>query len=489
VAALLFGLFSIAAVSAQDEPAGSFIITEVRYEIDGRTRQWALEDATEIREGQTFETRADLEAFLGDQRQLLLNQRQLQEVEISVVERPPVEGEPTRVVVEIVVEDTLNSIALPYFRYDSNTGLLLSIRARDYNFFGTLQELAINFDYERTEDAEDVYTVDAEFTVPFNMFDRRWRLSFQQKFEYEANTIELEEEGIDFLTAIGLGYDFNWLRQVWTASYTQEYRLLTADPDDDYYFTSRVALETEIDTGLSWQPFGKITYNPEVYTQISYSPEGISDSREGLENGFTHSLRSGRFDWIGNYRDGETIRLSNTNEYNVAKEDADFSIEFETAWYKKLWHPSTDVWPKAGVSARFLSFYLIDGADPDQDDAAKPIRGVLNDRMNGDVGVFLNLDATITVWTLRPIIEAQVGTFFDVAFVRDTEGRFTDDRSFDARRDLRFGSGIEVIGFPLFARSLYIRGTYGIDLRGVADGASPLSSDVREIFIGLGHHY
>ncbi|MFP4153184.1 MAG: hypothetical protein ACLFSV_10100, partial [Alkalispirochaeta sp.] len=112
-----------------------------------------------------------------------------------------------------------------------------------------------------------------------------------------------------------------------------------------------------------------------------------------------------------------------------------------------------------------------------------------NDTMNGDLGLFLNLDAVITVWTLEPIFEAQFGTFFDIAYVRDLRGDFYDETAFESERDLRYGAGIEIVGFPLFARSLYIRGSLGFDLFEINDGTDPLSSDAREIFIGLGHHY
>lgn len=471
-------------------PERSLVITEVRYEIDGRTRQWALEDVVRIREGLEFADGEELDLYLADQTQLLVNQRQLQEVAITYEERPLPEDAVLRpIVVTISVKDTLNIIALPYFKYDSNSGLLLSIRARDYNFFGTLQELSVDFDYERTENEDNVYTVTAEFSLPFHMMDRRWRLTFKQEFEYEAADIELEDNAIDFQISAGLGYDFSWLRQTWTAGYTQGYRLMTADPDDDAYLESRVALETTIDTGVDLPAFGALTYSPEIFTQIKYWPDGISDERAGLEPGFTQNFGAGRTDWIGNYRNGRTIRLGNTNIYNFDDLDADYSLEFELAWYRKLWQPSPEVWPKAGVSSRIYSYYFIDGVDEDQDDAAKAARGILNDRMNGDLGIFFNADAVVTVWTLRPIAEGQFGGFFDVAFVRDTTGSFYDDTAFDAERDVKFGGGIEVIAFPLFARSLYIRGSYGVDLREVANGASPLSGDVREIFIGLGHHY
>jgi len=49
--------------------------------------------------------------------------------------------------------------------------------------------------------------------------------------------------------------------------------------------------------------------------------------------------------------------------------------------------------------------------------------------------------------------------------------------------------GLEVVTFPLFMRSFYIRISVGLDLRAaVAEKAIP-QGDHREIFVGLGHHY
>ena len=51
------------------------------------------------------------------------------------------------VTLDVYTRDTWNLIALPYFKYDSNSGLLLALRGRDYNFFGTMQTLTLNLDY------------------------------------------------------------------------------------------------------------------------------------------------------------------------------------------------------------------------------------------------------------------------------------------------------------------------------------------------------
>jgi hypothetical protein len=465
----------------------AFRVDSVSYEIDGRTREWALQEVLDIEEGMTFLSEVEMEAFFLRQQQILLNQRVLQEgaVEYRIIgpgDDTDEEG-PVNVAVTVSARDTWNFIVLPYFKYDSNSGLLLSLRTRDYNFFGTMQRLAIDFDYERTEDNDNLYTIASEFRLPFNLLDRRWEFIFQQGFETDGRDF-------DFDISTGLGYYFTWLGLDWRAVYTESYRYLTDDDENDnYYFTSDFELGSTIDTGLDLFWYGPLEYRPGTYVEWNYRPGGISEERSGVTVGFEHYLDAGDYDWIGNYRHGQTFEIGNDNGYNIIREKWDRDITFQSAVYRPLFQKSPTEWPKGGVSAGTSGFYLIDGASDDQDDAAKAARGILDDTMNGDLGLFLNLDAVVTVWTLPPIFEAQFGAFFDVAWVRDLRGDFYDETSFKFNRDLRYGAGIEVVGFPLFARSLYIRGSLGTDLLAVKEGTNPLSSEIREIFIGLGHHY
>ncbi len=457
-------------------PAETFEITSIEYGIVGRTRVWAVKDKLRLTEGQQFADRDELEAYLTDQQQLLINERVL---DYALVEYDESVDDPDtderEILVRVETEDTWNYFILPYFKYDSNTGLLLSLRGRDYNFFGTMKELEIDLDYEKTEDLEDLVTIAANFSIPLNILERRWRLAMKQELVLEADEVA-------YLFDLGFGYDFDWLSQTWTTTYTQSYRYDSDDEfDDTSYFGSRVDFASDIETPVNVPGFGALRYRPNLYSATEYKPGGISDERSGLRVGYEHSLFAGRIDWIGNYRNGTTARVGNDNSFETFDQEWSNDVNFAIAGYRS--------WLKAGVSGRASGFYLITGADEDQSDAAKAARGVLNDDMNGDVGLFLNLDATVTFWTLRPIFEAQVGVFFDTAYVRDTEGAFYGDTSFEAERDLLFGSGIEVVGFPLFARSLYIRASLGSNVRAVLDGANPLSSEAREIFFGLGHHY
>ncbi|POR05357.1 hypothetical protein AU468_01370 [Alkalispirochaeta sphaeroplastigenens] len=468
---------------------GPLVIHEVSWTLQGRTRRWVLEQLLEIKEGLEFPSEEALEEFIREQQQLLTNQRELQSSSISYEILPPDSPDthdplaPRLLHVTVETQDTWNVIALPYVRYDSNDGLLLSFRIRDYNFFGTLQDLRIDLDYEFTDDDENIVTLSSEFKLPFQVFQRDWALVMEQ-------SLSLEEDEFDLELGIGLEYYFSWLRRDWTLGFMQEYRYLTDDDEDDNdYFTNSLTLGTGIDLPLRLPGFGQLRYLPSVKGEVKYRPGGISEERKGTTAGFEHGLRAGRANWDGNYRQGLTLALENENTYNITTDSWDQEITTRVSGYRAFLRGGRDGWPRLGISGSLSSFYLINGADDDQDDAAKDARGIMNDKMNGDLGIFLNLDVLFTVWTLRPIFEMQIGPFFDIAYVRDTRGDFHESSSFDRHRDIQYSAGFSVIGFPLFARSLFLRGTYGLDLEEIYDGTSPLDGNARVIFIGLGHHY
>ena len=92
-----------------------------------------------------------------------------------------------------------------------------------------------------------------------------------------------------------------------------------------------------------------------------------------------------------------------------------------------------------------------------RDAAADKIRGVLDRRMSGDFGLYLNSDITLVVFTIPEFMEAQGSLFFDIGYVRDTSTPYNPEE------DVRLGVGLEGVAFPLFARSLFLRLSVGFD--------------------------
>jgi hypothetical protein len=259
--------------------------------------------------------------------------------------------------------------------------------------------------------------------------------------------------------------------RTYTAAYTQEYDYLTNDNEGDgYYLTSGISLGTTYETGWYLPFMGELSYEPALFTNVSYKlADRISDERRGIEPGFEQTLEGEDVDWIGNFREGLSGEITNTNSINLFNGRFDRSLDAELAGYLEE--------DPFGFSGRALMSVSLDEDDYAN---ARPIRGILDDRYEGDVGLYLNADATLKVWTIGDLLEGQGSVFFDGgAIVNVREG-------FEAGDDIQAGAGIEAIGFPLFARSLYMRVSLGFDVRQVLANRTLTE---REIFIGFGHHY
>lgn len=444
----------------------TYVIEEIEYSIHGRTRQWAIESFLNLQEGTRFESRVALEAAMQERSLRLNNQRMLQESRIEYTIGEPAAGQSQPrlpVTVRVHVDDSWNLILLPYAKYDSNTGLLVSLRGRDYNFLGTMQELAVNLDYEFTEDQENVWGLSTEFSLPFQFLGQHWTFGVEQAVSVEPN------DQVEWDIETSLAYHFSRLLD-WTITYEQGYEL---DSDDSQFYTSGVRLSTQIDTGLELPILGPLTYNPESHATYEYEPiRALQPDEEGWVLGLTHVLSAERVNWVRNFRRGMGVNLVNENEYHVHERRWDRSIEGTL-----LGH-----WPFApfSFSGRVQGKLEIDQPN---DEAAGPIRGILNDRMEGDTAIYWNSDLTLRAFRFPGFLEGHGAIFYDGAIVTER------GHPFDRREDFKQGVGIEAIGFPLFARSLFLRASFGVDLGAVLREGSLEDPEHREIFIGLGHHY
>ncbi|TVQ40434.1 MAG: hypothetical protein EA384_03375 [Spirochaetaceae bacterium] len=468
-------------------------ITAVDYHIEGRTRQFALETVVDLEPGLLFTSRDELEFFLADQQQLLINQRPLAEARLEYTARPV---GPDRYAVEVDVHtrDSWNIIALPYFRYSSDDGLLLSLRGRDYNFFGTLERLAVNLDWENEKPGDGLTNVDElnlnwSFSWPFQWHGYDWRWDVKGELAYLPN----DTDEYNFETALGI--TFPWLFGLdWTATYIQALDIRRGDkPDSDglkpdtYWVTPGVRLGTTVPTGWMLGTLGEIRYNPRGTARYPYAP-GLSEGRRGPIVDFTHSLSAGRVNWIGNFRDGTIAELTNSNELNLYRalgasnlEPWDRVVEAELRSYGAY---LTDALFPVGLSARVGVFGDLDGSDQIND----RVRGIIKrvdgeDRLRGEYGAYANVDLAVSVFRWGRFAEGQGAVFLDVGATGNLEDGLIDPD------DILFGGGIEIFGFPLFSRALYLRASLGFDLRAVVDETTLRGSEKRDIFIGLDHHY
>ncbi len=479
-------------LNAQDKPVASdgksYVIENVSYEIEGRTWEYALDLKLDIRRGMTFAGKQELESYLADKQQVLMNQRVIAAGSVTYSEKPRPDGS---IGVQVLVksEDTWNFVVLPYAKYDSNDGLLLALRGRDFNFLGSMQTLELDLDYTfnlGNSDPKKELKQALNFEVPFKLLDRNWRFGIEEELSFDTQSDDLdfklkESVAIDFLRAEGFEKEY------WTLKFSQGYYFNGNDDDygDTLYHESRVSFGTNFELPLMFGKYSIFKYAPGVFTQVKYRPgRELSEDRRGFEAGFAHGVTASRIDWIGDYRDGASVSLTNTNTYNFERTDWEKLVEWEFIGHKAF------SW--CGLSGRFKGFYDFDKelGDNSTDDVGSAIRGVLDDRLRGDRGIFVNADFLVSMWTwfLEKWFEVQAGPFLDVGYVHPKNASFSKD-------DIWYGGGIQVIVFPKFARSLYIRASLGFDLQAVYEnkrltGNSPRDGEsVHEIFIGLGHAY
>jgi len=146
-----------------------------------------------------------------------------------------------------------------------------------------------------------------------------------------------------------------------------------------------------------------------------------------------------------------------------------------------------------GISARVSGVLRLDEAD---DEAGAALRGIMNRDVSADYALYLNAELPLRVISFKPSKWLKVGwlrvfdfeqhwsPFVDIGIVRDRERL----RSFSID-DALVAGGLEVVTFPSFMRSLYLRISAGFDLRSAWETKKRPSLGDAEIFIGLNHHF
>ena len=467
--------------SENDFSSSEYIIREIVYNIDGKTRESVLSHYLDIKSGDSFTGESELIAFLDDRLQMINNQRSLAEGDIKTTySRDPKNPGVVFVDLEVYARDTWNYVILPYAKYDSNTGFLLSLRGRNYNFLGSMETLFLNLDYVKPISGGSEYSLNGGFALPFYLWGYNW------KFSFDENLTISPEDPLALYTRAGISLDIPFDSLTWQASVDQ-YFYLNQDGETDadgYYMKTAAMFGSSIPTGLDLPLLGEVSYSPGIITSFAYKPfDSLSEDRKGYELGGAHGVSAGRINWLENFRDGasfsatQDLRFNFTRNLWLSNQNVEFQFHKSFGW--------------GGVSSRLKGSYLYNSTDTD---IGAPIRGILNARLDGDAAVFLNLDLPVKIWIwfLDRWFEGHISPFFDYALVRPENGEFSLSEGW-------YGAGIEGFAFLKAARSIYLRMSLGVDLEAVLEGARPgdaaprdLPGDsygIYELFIGLGHHY
>jgi hypothetical protein len=481
---IFIGLVSLAGLAFAQE--GPYTIRSVEFRKTGASLVAVLRDKADIDIGAGFDDTAALDAYLADRRQVLLNQRVLESVELSYSASPAAAG---GVDVDVVVTttDSWNIVGLPYFRFDQNVGLLLSLRGRDYNFLGSMQTLVLNLDYTKDMNGLDGFGGLASFDVPVWLLGQTWSLAASDDLKVYADGRPTRN-----LAASSFGLTFK--RQDFDVT-IKGIQSFTTNPDglrfdqDPYYLTSALSVSASVPTGITFGRFGSLNYTPSGRLSKNWRIEApVRADRQGSIFTFSHGLSFGRVDWQGNLRSGMSLSMTNTETYDFES----FGSSAVVAWDIAAYASTAE---RFGLATRFTGVYDFWGSLGTE--LGSNMRGIINARLSGDFGAFANLDFPIKLFDFPTHVfigrrwfdfELQASPFFDAGFVAIRGQQIGPENYW-------YSGGLEFLVYPALMRSFIVRASLGFDLDAAIanesftapskrDGALPF-----EIYFGVGLFY
>ena len=396
------------------------VLKEMEYQTDKYTRESALARELGIPDGKSFNSRDELDAYLADKAQDLINLRVFENVNYLVEEIESPEG--ARFYRGIIIVDGAWTLyPIPYPKYDSNTGLRAGLKIYYYNFFGTLTNfyLGTNVDVRSGDDGEweiPQWTVNPVISN-IALFGQRFALDFVQSYQESS---KYDDEAKDYI---------------------EKY---------NYYSTS-VALSTTL--RFPWHLY--YSFSPSLAFYYGYEDQlpnnGSNIVEEDVIFSYGHSIGRNNIDWKGNFRHGLAGSLSHSIGY--VQEDTSSLGSFQT----DLWATVTGFYPWKifNPSFRMRGFYSFNN---ELTGLGSRMRGIRDDSIYGITGGFLNTSLNISVIRWKGVGEAQFQPFFDLGIVKREDADFSWDQ------DFKYSTGADFILYLDKLKSLVAVGSIGIDL-------------------------
>ena len=500
---LFLGLIIIIPALLAQDSSTVYVIRELNFEVDGRSLPYYLSLYGEIREGERIQGRENHEIYIERRIENLNNQRVLDETatRIDYFLGPPEPDAAIPVRLEIFVKDTpWNLIILPYPKYDSNDGLSISLRAREYNFLGTMNPLRVDLGFASNQDDQQSVNFMIDTNTPFRAFGFDWVFNFDHYIDLTFG------EDLYYRNVTGVSMNYPWNNTNFNFGINH---LLTFNHSDykDPYGSIEPYASWAIPLGINVGEYGQLSYTLALAGSISY-PYGLLPESFRPTATFSHSLGFGRVNWIGNYRKGLNASLSNSFTWHFDRSDAPLAADLLASVH--FYHPFNNIiaiysrlryrhfWQWSDRNNRWIAF----------ESGGSDIRGVINREIHGYNMLSFNLDIPIRILRFWPTdwledpemrlfnFEMHFSPFVDIALV---EGPYYANSKTELG-DIKFSLdnmittiGFEIIVYPDIARSLQIRASFGYNIEKLRDrGYQPRLGFIPqwdEIFIGMDFHF
>ena len=485
------GLYSILLVSPGSDSV--FIIDSFEFNIKGFTRPDALIRKGEFIKGEEITGLSNFEKYIRDKTQLLFNERVLETVSIDyVVGQVQEDGRfPVNLIINTI--DTWNIVAIPRPRYSSNSGFDIVLKARDYNFLGTMSPLRLDIGYIYNEEKQSSLILELDALIPFRAFGLDWSFKFDNSFSYRPdteqpyyykNTTGLYVDLPVGLTTLTVGFD----ESIFVNEENEDiYKHLYGNFQEGLSMSSSPYITWRIPAGIDIGRWGELVYTPGISAVFTHEfPQWplLDESKKGPVIIFRHNLGFKRIDWIENFRKGLDVYIRNSFDYNFHDSNLDKNPLTGRLTISGTGHFTlTDYF---GISSRLLYrqwFFHEYGYTK----AGDVMRGILDKDICTDYMLSLNLDFPVRVLRFSPsewLNNQKLRIFnFDLHFSPFVDAALYHEFVKNIEFDILVTGGAEVIIFPAFFRSLYLCVSIGWDLLDFSNGRK------NEIFIGTDFHY
>jgi len=457
-----------------------YIINSFTFNIDGLTRPYALIKKADFIEGEVITGYVNLERYIQNKTQILYNERVLDSVRIEYTTGSALEDGRYPVDLIIHIKDTWNIVAIPRPEYSSNTGFDITIKARDYNFLGTMSPLRLDIGYRYDELGRSFFSLMLDSDIPLRLFNLDWYINFDHDVSYRPDMIfdwyyrNITGLSLDIpfgITTPKVGFDVHFIVNEETDDADKEEY---GDFQEGLYISIRPFISLKIPI-FKAADYGELTYTPRISAIFNQgiAPWVLSDNRRGPFLNFSHSFDFGRINWINNFQQGYSANVGNTFNYDFfyRNNTEPLSININASGIAHF-----VFFERLGLSVRlmyrqwFNSYY---------DSAGDVLRGILDKSIQTDFMISLNLDLPVKVLRARPSqwfnwntrildFDVHLGPVADMAY---------------ANNNFYFSGGFELVIFPEFFRSLYLRVSTTWDLSNISE-RTPM-----ELFIGTELHF
>mgnify|MGYP002626140037 CR=1 FL=1 len=516
---ILFSLFSFSLYSER------YQISDVTYTLD-KTREQDVRRVVPVNTDKIFESKEELDSYLADLQQRLMNTRAFDTVELETTDDTDYTDETkiTQISLHITAQDTKSLLILPYPKYDSNDGLIFKVKVKDVNFLGTMNTMNVGAFVGLKEDVETgeqnlTFGAEFDYRYPFVLGDflGSWNNTFELQYTRGVNELE-------FWTGTGFTFERPFKRVSLVLDVSEEFNrdLEYEDCDDTQFFTSDVNFSVPVKV-FDIENWGYVFWTPFIDGKVSYDKNGISHQNDDLASpvfSAGQSVSTSRINWHGNFRSGLSAKIGHSVGYDLMQDEVEPRVFGEIQAFKGF--------SFIGFNMRLNGFVT----KSNRGEIGSLVRGVRDEQkylnasipplktkkaLKSPAALFLNVDIPIHLitthwldwsnslfgeeswfsrtfaWTDKFNFELQMSPFIDIAL---TKNEITD-RLFSLQ-DGWYTGGVEFLLFPERWKGIVMRASVGIDLgRALISKKYPEKIDMSwrenvkkyEIYAGIGLHY